>query len=84
VYPQILKNSFVNKKVPLNELKNTSRLIEEFSNQLGKEGRILVRYSGTENKLRVMVEGTDYTKIEYIANSITSTAVKEINGRGEA
>ncbi len=81
VYPQILKNTAVSQKIPLGELTNTSKLIKDFSEQLGDDGRILVRYSGTENKLRVMVEGADYTKIEYIANSITATAVKEINSR---
>lgn len=81
VYPQVLKNTVVSQKIPINELKNTSKLIKDFSEQLGSDGRILVRYSGTENKLRVMVEGADYQKIDYIANSITATAVKEINSR---
>lgn len=81
VYPQVLKNTVVPQKIPINELKNTSKLIKDFSEQLGSDGRILVRYSGTENKLRVMVEGADYQKIDYIANSITATAVKEINSR---
>jgi phosphoglucosamine mutase len=83
VYPQVLKNASVSKKVPIDDLKNTSKLIKEFSDQLGKDGRVFVRYSGTENKIRVMVEGTDYDKIDYIANSIITTAVKEIKNRGD-
>ncbi|MCX8084938.1 MAG: phosphoglucosamine mutase [Calditerrivibrio sp.] len=79
-YPQVLKNVSVNKKIPIKDLPKTTHLIKEFSDQLGQEGRIFVRYSGTENKLRVMVEGQDYSKIDYIANSISATAVKEING----
>lgn len=83
VYPQVLKNASVNRKVPIEDLKNTSKLIKEFSEQLGRDGRVFVRYSGTENKIRVMVEGIDYEKIDYIANSIITTAVKEIKNRGD-
>jgi phosphoglucosamine mutase len=42
------------------------------------EGRVLVRYSGTENLLRVMVEGRDKDVIHALANGIAEAAKKEI------
>ena len=45
--------------VSLDELSNTSALILKIEKELGTSGRLLVRYSGTENKLRIMLEGKD-------------------------
>ena len=77
-YPQVLKNVMVEKKVPLEELEKTNKLIKTVENQLGTSGRLLVRYSGTENKLRVMLEGKDEKIISDYADSIAELAVKEI------
>jgi phosphoglucosamine mutase len=46
--------------------------------QLDGEGRILVRYSGTENKVRVMVEGPDDALIRRIAESLREVLAREI------
>lgn len=78
-YPQTLKNVAVSKKIPLEELNKTSALITSIEKDLGSSGRVLVRYSGTENKLRVMLEGKDQDKIELLANDIAECAVAEIN-----
>ena len=77
-YPQVLKNVMVEKKVPLEELEKTNKLIKTVENELGSSGRLLVRYSGTENKLRVMLEGKDEKLISDYADSIAELAVKEI------
>jgi len=45
---------------------------------LDRCGRIFVRYSGTENKLRIMVEGENKERVDYIADLIADTAIKEI------
>ena len=71
LFPQILKNTRfeTGKKNPLeNEL--VKEFIEEKSRELGNEGRILVRKSGTENLIRVMVEGKNKNQIETIADQI--------------
>jgi phosphoglucosamine mutase len=47
---------------------------------LNGQGRILVRYSGTENKVRVMVEGPDRALIEQIAESLRTVLEAEIRG----
>lgn len=71
LFPQILKNIRfeVGKKNPLeNEI--VKKFIEEKSQELGNEGRILVRKSGTENLIRVMAEGKNKDQIEKIVDEI--------------
>lgn len=78
IYPQVLHNVNVAKKVPLTELRETSKLIKKVEELLGEEGRVLVRYSGTEKKLRVMIEGSCQNKIDIWAAEIAEKAVHEI------
>lgn len=79
LFPQVLKNVTVAEKLPLSELRETSSLITSIENELGKAGRILVRYSGTERKLRVMLEGEDQGIITNHADTIAAAAVHEID-----
>lgn len=75
-FPQILKNTKFNadKKNPLEE-KSVQDFIKEKENELAQTGRILVRKSGTENLIRVMVEGQDEAQI----NRITDEIIAKIN-----
>jgi phosphoglucosamine mutase len=57
--PQRLVNVAVQQKRPLEELREVQRAIAAVEQALGQEGRVFVRYSGTENKVRVLVEGPD-------------------------
>ncbi|HEU5360250.1 MAG TPA: phosphoglucosamine mutase, partial [Candidatus Deferrimicrobiaceae bacterium] len=57
--PQILLNLKLKERVPLENLPGFQKALAEFEKKLGKKGRILVRYSGTEPVLRIMVEGED-------------------------
>lgn len=77
-YPQILINEKVLEKVPLEKLPNTTTVIKQIEKKLGDNGRVLVRYSGTENLLRVMLEGQDKKEIKQFAQTIVNTAKKEI------
>ncbi len=74
VYPQILINLSVREKKPLTELPSVTREIEQAESEFQGSGRVLVRYSGTEKKLRVMVEGADESLVnkwsQRIADSI--------------
>lgn len=76
--PQVLVNFAVSKKVPLSELKDSSKLIAEIERKYGENGRILVRYSGTESKCRVMLEGEDRALLEKDAQTIAEAIRAEI------
>lgn len=76
--PQCLVNVKVTKKPPLDELPKTKELIRIVERDLGSTGRVLVRYSGTENKARVMVEGPDKEKTKRLAEEIAETMRLEI------
>ena len=57
VYPQILMNVEVERKPEISTLPQLVDAIRQAETELGHEGRVLVRYSGTQNLCRVMVEG---------------------------
>ncbi|MBC7532161.1 MAG: phosphoglucosamine mutase [Oligoflexus sp.] len=68
--PQVLKNIHVLHKKPFENLPEVHKLITAAEAKLGSRGRVLVRYSGTENLARVMLEGEDHTQIESMAGEI--------------
>jgi phosphoglucosamine mutase len=70
--PQVLVNTRVGRKVPLDTLVEVTKLIAAVEAELGDAGRVLVRYSGTEAKARVMIEGPDEAMISERANEIAS------------
>ena len=76
--PQVLINRKVSRKIPLEELPKSSALIAEISGKYGDSGRVLVRYSGTESKCRVMLEGPDKTALERDAAEIADLIEQEI------
>lgn len=61
--PQVLVNVKVARKTPLSDLPEVAAAMRRIEAVLGGEGRLVVRYSGTENLLRIMVEGTDEGRI---------------------
>jgi phosphoglucosamine mutase len=77
--PQVLVNVTLSERRPLEEMKQTSKLIRDTEIKLGKEGRVFVRWSGTEPKLRIMIEGPNPDKIGQMANAIAETVKNEIN-----
>lgn len=68
--PQVLQSIRVERKVPFEQLPKVAELIQDIESQLASDGRVLVRYSGTESKARVMLEGPDASKIEGFAKEI--------------
>ena len=69
--PQVLKNVRYESGNPLKDA-NVEAAIKDAEKALGKTGRVLVRASGTEPLIRVMVEGEDKKKITKLADSIAS------------
>jgi phosphoglucosamine mutase len=73
-YPQVLVNVRVGRKVPVADVPELQAAMADVEARLGDGGRLLVRYSGTESLLRVMIEGQDQTEIEAWAQEIADTA----------
>lgn len=69
-FPQVMSNIRVNQKKDFASVPEISKSIERAKKELGENGRVLVRYSGTEMLARVMVEGENYDKIKTYAADI--------------
>lgn len=80
-YPQLLTNVKVARRVPLEELTTTMRLIEDCQKRLKGKGRVFVRYSGTEPLIRVLVEGPEKTRIKHMSREIITAFKKETMAR---
>ena len=77
-FPQILLNVKVKEKKPLETLPKLCAAVEAGEKELAGKGRILVRYSGTENLCRIMVEGKEKEPIEHIAKSIKDVIEEQL------
>ncbi len=76
-YPQLLVNVRVATKEGLEDNKAIAEAIAKGEAELGNDGRILVRPSGTEPLIRVMAEGPDQAQLETICNAIADVVKKE-------
>jgi phosphoglucosamine mutase len=75
-YPQVLKNVRTTRKLKPAEIEGFADKVAALEKKLGDSGRILVRPSGTEPVIRVMVEGTDHRKIEAMADELCALIAK--------
>jgi phosphoglucosamine mutase len=75
-YPQVLENVRVRQKRPLEECPEVQAEISHAVSELGEDGRVLVRYSGTEPLLRVMMEGPSQLKLKELSGRIVEKARK--------
>lgn len=77
-YPQTCVNVKIASKPPLESMVKVNEAIENVEKILGNTGRILVRYSGTENICRVMVEGTKHKQVIQLAQGVAQALRDEI------
>ena len=77
-FPQVLRNVPVRKKVPLEQVPQLQELIKNMENKLGKNGRMLFRYSGTESLARIMIEGQDALLINSLAEELAHHTAKTL------
>jgi phosphoglucosamine mutase len=76
--PQVLVNATLPSRRPLEEMAETTRAVRNAEHTLGTEGRVVVRWSGTEPKLRVMVEGPDEHMLHRLATDIVDAAQRDL------
>lgn len=76
--PQLLKNVSLPQRRPIDQMPSLQRSIRRIEKELGHNGRVLVRWSGTEPKLRVMVEGPSETRIAEYVNEMIEQASLDI------
>jgi phosphoglucosamine mutase len=78
-FPQVLKTVPVRKKVPLGDLPRLSEAARKVEAELGrKHGRLLLRYSGTELALRIMLEGPDSDQIEAMSVDLLEAVRRDL------
>jgi phosphoglucosamine mutase len=78
-YPQVLLNIMVKEKKDLKSLPAVRQAMAEAERRLGPGGRLLVRYSGTEPKLRIMAEGEDQGLIDQVALELAQALDIQLN-----
>ena len=78
--PQVLENATLPARRALDEMKKLAAETERVKKALGASGRVLVRWSGTEPKLRVMIEGPDEGKIRTWAHDLVEAAKRDMAG----
>ena len=78
MYPQVLVNVRVKERKDVNAVPAIAAVIERVTSALGASGRLLIRYSGTEPLLRIMIEGKDDAEIRTWANDIAAAVRAEL------
>jgi phosphoglucosamine mutase len=76
--PQVLVNARVREKRDIYSINEVATAIRDIEQKLGNEGRVFIRYSGTEPLLRVMIEGQDKYEITTWANEICDLVKRHI------
>jgi len=79
-FPQVLLNVKVAEKRPLESLPSVQKAVANVEKELNGRGRVLIRYSGTEPKARVMVEGEDEVRVGEYAETIADALRRALGG----
>lgn len=77
-YPQVLVNVRLERRMDLKVLPGVQAAVRAAENELGEQGRVLLRPSGTEPVVRVMVEGVDPAQVQRLAQQLADTVRAEI------
>jgi phosphoglucosamine mutase len=81
-FPQVLLNIEVTEKRPIEELPELMRRIRQVETDLAGRGRVLIRYSGTERKARIMVEGDEEERVRAYAEDLAATLRRALGPEG--
>ena len=77
-YPQLLVNVKVRERIPLEQLPEVTETVRAIEKELGANGRILLRYSGTEPKIRLLVETRDEALLQPVADRVLAPIKKHL------
>jgi phosphoglucosamine mutase len=77
-YPQVIINIDIKEKKPFEKMINYQKKINEINKKIDKQGRTLIRYSGTQNVCRIMIEGRKKNIISKMAKEIAKEIIKEV------
>jgi phosphoglucosamine mutase len=77
-FPQILRNATVREKLPFEQFSDLMKQIAEAQSRLAGNGRVFLRYSGTEPKARLLLEGPDEGELEQLAEGIMKELTKNL------
>ncbi|MEO6418191.1 MAG: phosphoglucosamine mutase, partial [Polyangiaceae bacterium] len=75
--PQVLENVTLAARRPLDEMTSMNATSEHVKKALGTNGRVLIRWSGTEPKLRIMLEGPNEDQLQIWAKELAGAAKKD-------
>ena len=78
MFPQKMENIIVQKRTPFEDVPEIKKAMKDAETKLGKEGRILLRYSGTEALARVMVEGKDIDLVTTLTGQLAQAVTKAL------
>lgn len=78
LYPQKLLNVSISRKIPFEQCEKLTAVQKEIEEKLGSHGRVLLRYSGTENLCRVMVEGEDEDFVRRAVRRLADAASEDL------
>jgi phosphoglucosamine mutase len=82
--PQVLENVSLPRRRPIEDMASLSRSMRRVQAELGTEGRLLVRWSGTEAKLRIMIEGPDEARLQEWSQEMAEAARRDLSAGGGA
>jgi phosphoglucosamine mutase len=75
--PQVLESVTLSARKPLENMRRLSEMTAKIAKALGDDGRVLVRWSGTEPKLRIMLEGPREERIRAWAKELADAALRD-------
>ncbi|MEM1250035.1 MAG: phosphoglucosamine mutase [Acidobacteriota bacterium] len=78
-FPQLLRNVPVHQKPPLMDVAEIAAKAQEIERSLGDEGRLVLRYSGTESLARIMIEGPERDAIESMAAELAAVIERSLS-----
>ena len=77
-FPQVLRNVTVREKSPFEQFDRLTAQLREAESRLKGRGRVMLRYSGTEPKARLLLEGPDADELNRLADAIEEELARSL------